>query len=122
LKAKGAAVVGSPKEVAEQSDIVFLIVGYPEDVRSVVLGQGGVLEGLKPGGIVVDMTTSDPALAKEIFDHATKKGISAIDAPVSGGDIGARNATLSIMVGGERSTVEAVRPLFECMGKNINYM
>ena len=122
LQAKGATVAGSPKEVAEQSDVVFLIVGYPADVRAVVLGKEGILQGLKPGGIVVDMTTSEPSLAKEIYEEAARKGISTIDAPVSGGDVGAKNAALSIMVGGDSHAVEAVRPLLNCMGKNINHM
>lgn len=115
-------MVRSPKEVAEQSDVVFLIVGYPADVREVVLGPQGVLQGLKPGGVVVDMTTSEPSLAIEIYEQAKKKGVSTVDAPVSGGDVGAKNAALSIMVGGDKDTVEAVRPLFNCMGKNIKYM
>lgn len=78
---------------------MFLIVGYPSDVREVVLGPQGVLSGLKPGGIVVDMTTSEPSLAREIYEAAKAKGVHSIDAPVSGGDVGARNAALSIMVG-----------------------
>lgn len=84
---------------AAASDVVFLIVGYPSDVREVVLGPQGVLAGLKPGGIVVDMTTSEPSLAREIYEAAKAKGVHSVDAPVSGGDVGARNAALSIMVG-----------------------
>ena len=87
-----------------------------------VLGPEGVLSGLRPGGVIVDMTTSEPSLAMEIFGKAGLQGISTVDAPVSGGDVGAKNAALSIMVGGEAATVEALRPLFMCMGKNVNYM
>lgn len=83
---------------AAASDVVFLIVGYPSDVREVVLGADGVLAGLRPGGVVVDMTTSEPALAREIYEAAAAKQVSSVDAPVSGGDVGARNAALSIMV------------------------
>jgi 3-hydroxyisobutyrate dehydrogenase len=122
LVEKGAKVAASPKEVAEQSDIVFTIVGYPKDVEEVILGSNGVLAGLKPGGIVVDMTTSKPSLAQQISQAALAKGCHSVDAPVSGGDIGAREARLSIMVGGEQNVVEAIEPLFKCMGTNIKYM
>jgi len=122
LKALGAIVCGSPKEVAEKSDVVFSIVGYPADVRDVVLGERGVLKGLKKGGIVVDLTTSEPKLAREIFDAAKAVGVGALDAPVSGGDVGAREARLSIMVGGEREVFDRVLPLLKCMGKNITLM
>jgi 3-hydroxyisobutyrate dehydrogenase len=116
---KGAAWAATPKAVAEQSDIVFAIVGFPKDVREVFLGAQGALAGIKAGGILVDMTTSEPSLAVEIAAAAKAKVVSAIDAPVSGGDIGAKNAALSIMVGGEKEAVAAVQPLFECMGKTI---
>lgn len=116
----GARVASSPKEVAENSDVVFTIVGYPKDVRDTYLGADGVLAGLKPNGVCVDMTTSQPSLAQEIATAAKSKNIFAVDAPVSGGDVGARNATLSIMVGGEEHIVEALKPLFSAMGKNIN--
>lgn len=115
----GAVWADSPRTVAERSDVVFSIVGYPHDVRDVVLGSDGVLSGLKSGGIIVDMTTSEPALAVEIADAAQQKGIGSLDAPVSGGDVGARNATLSIMVGGDNAAFEAVMPLLQCMGKTI---
>jgi 3-hydroxyisobutyrate dehydrogenase len=115
----GAAWAGTPKAVAERSDVVFAIVGYPRDVREVFLGQDGALAGSKPGTILVDMTTSEPTLAREIYAAAKSKGVASIDAPVSGGDVGAKNAALSIMVGGNFEAVEAVRPLFECMGKTI---
>lgn len=119
LIAKGAAWASSPREVAEKSDVIFSIVGFPSDVREVILGSAGALAGAKAGSVLVDMTTSEPSLAREIDASARAKGVFSLDAPVSGGDIGARNAALSIMVGGEATVVEAVRPLFECMGKSI---
>jgi 3-hydroxyisobutyrate dehydrogenase len=122
LKEKGAKVAGSPKEVAEDSDLVFTIVGFPSDVREVILGPMGVLAGLRKGGIVVDMTTSEPTLAKEIYASAKAKGIHSVDAPVSGGDVGAREAQLSIMIGGDEAVVRALEPLFNAMGKNVVYM
>jgi len=119
LLAEGAAWAESPKAVAEQSTIVFAIVGFPKDVREVFLGSRGALAGSCPGAILVDMTTSEPFLAREIYDAAKAKNVKAVDAPVSGGDVGAKNATLSIMVGGDATAVESVRPLLECMGKTI---
>lgn len=115
----GAQWADTPKKVAEQSDVVFAIVGFPADVREVFLGANGALAGSKSGNILVDMTTSQPSLAQEIYEAAKAKGVASIDAPVSGGDVGAKNAALSIMVGGDADAVEAVRPLFECMGKTI---
>ncbi|RUL88530.1 NAD(P)-dependent oxidoreductase [Tautonia sociabilis] len=119
LVQKGAAEAAGPKQVAEASDVIFTIVGYPKDVREVILGNDGVLAGAKPGSIIVDMTTSEPKLAEEIFLAARAKGVHAIDAPVSGGDVGAKEARLSIMIGGETEAVDTVRPLFELMGKTI---
>lgn len=115
----GAAWADSPRAVAERSDVVFAIVGFPKDVREVFLGPQGALGGSRPGSILVDMTTSEPSLAREIYEAAKAKGVGSLDAPVSGGDVGAREARLSIMVGGDAEVVEAVRPLFECMGKTI---
>jgi 3-hydroxyisobutyrate dehydrogenase len=115
----GAAWADTPKQVADRSDVVFAIVGFPKDVREVFLGPQGMLAGSKPGTILVDMTTSDPMLAREIYDASKAKGIQTLDAPVSGGDVGAKNATLSIMIGGDKEAVDAVTPLFECMGKTI---
>jgi 3-hydroxyisobutyrate dehydrogenase len=115
----GAAWADTPKKVAEQSDVVFAIVGFPKDVREVFLGEQGALAGSKAGTILVDMTTSEPSLAREIYDAAKKKGVHSVDAPVSGGDVGAKNAALSIMIGGDAEVVEALRPAFECMGKTI---
>ncbi|KAL5974304.1 hypothetical protein ACLOJK_030968 [Asimina triloba] len=117
----GARLVDSPLAVAAASDVVFTIVGYPSDVRSVILGPSGVLEGLRPGGVVVDMTTSEPSLAVAISEAATSKGCVSIDAPVSGGDRGARTGTLAIFAGGDEAEVRRLAPLFQCMGK-VNYM
>jgi 3-hydroxyisobutyrate dehydrogenase len=119
LVAAGATWANTPKAVAEQSNVVFAIVGFPCDVREVFLGPAGAAEGAKPGTILCDMTTSEPSLAREIFTAAKARGLGSVDAPVSGGDVGARNAALSIMVGGEAEVVEAIRPLLECMGKTI---
>jgi 3-hydroxyisobutyrate dehydrogenase len=115
----GAAWAPTPKQVAEQSDVVFAIVGFPKDVREVFLGPTGAFAGSRPGTVLVDMTTSEPSLAREIYDAVRAKGVLSVDAPVSGGDVGAKNAALSIMVGGDKDVVEAVRPLLECMGKTI---
>ena len=122
LREKGATVASSPKEVAENSDVVFTIVGFPADVREVILGDDGALGGIAPGGIIVDMTTSEPSLAKEVYDAGQAKGVHCIDAPVSGGDVGAREARLSIMIGGDEAAVKAVDPLFQAMGKNITHL
>ena len=116
LVAKGASWADSPAQVAEASDVVFSIVGYPDDVREIMFGPRGVLAAVRPGGVVVDMTTSEPALAIEIANAAADRGAAAVDAPVSGGDIGARNGTLSIMVGGEAATVDALAPLWSVLG------
>jgi 3-hydroxyisobutyrate dehydrogenase len=116
---RGAKWADSPKEVASNSDIIFAIVGYPQDVRAVFLGSDGALAGAAPGSLLVDMTTSEPSLAREIYEAAKTWGVDSIDAPVSGGDIGAREARLSIMVGGDKGAVDRARPLFECMGKTI---
>ncbi len=119
LVADGATLAASVSDVAKSADIVITIVGFPEDVDSVYLAEDGILANAKSGSLVIDMTTSSPALAKRIADAAREKGIGALDAPVSGGDIGAREARLSIMVGGESEDFERAMPLFEIMGKNI---
>jgi len=119
LLGKGATWADNPKAVAEASDCVFTIVGYPTDVRTVLLGEDGVLAGSRPGMIVADMTTSEPSLAVEIANAAVEKGVASIDAPVSGGDVGAREARLSIMIGGDKEAVEALQPCWEAMGKTI---
>ena len=119
---KGASWCLNPKEVAEKSDIIFTIVGFPHDVESVYLGENGVLSSTKKGVIVVDMTTSEPSLAQKIYEEAKKKSVASIDAPVSGGDVGAKNGTLAIMVGGDKATYDKIFPFLELMGKNIAYM
>ncbi len=119
LVEKGAVWVNSPREVVEKSDIVFTVLGFPEDVREVYFGREGILEAVRPGVILVDMTTTEPSLAGEIYLAAKERGAFAVDAPVSGGDMGARNATLSIMTGGDREVVEAIQPILEAMGKNL---
>ena len=119
---KGASWCLNPKEVAEKSDIIFTIVGFPHDVESVYLGENGVLSSTKKGAIVIDMTTSEPSLAQKIYEEAKKKNVASIDAPVSGGDVGAKNGTLAIMVGGDKATYDKIFPFLELMGKNIAYM
>jgi len=115
----GATWADNPRAVAAESDIIFTMVGFPQDVRTVYFGEAGILAGARSGTVLVDMTTTDPTLSREIAKRASAKGLAAMDAPVSGGDVGARNATLSIMVGGDRRAVQAVVPLFELMGKTI---
>jgi 3-hydroxyisobutyrate dehydrogenase len=115
----GASWAGSPREVAEHADIVFAIVGFPRDVREVFLGEQGALGACRSGMILVDMSTSEPSLAREIASRAQEKGVASLDAPVSGGDVGAKNATLSIMAGGDAHAFARVKPLFERMGKTI---
>jgi 3-hydroxyisobutyrate dehydrogenase len=119
LLAKGAAWADSPGAVAEASDVVFTMVGFPSDVREVYLGNRGVLSGVRKGSILVDMTTTEPSLAQEIYSAARSKDVHSVDAPVSGGDVGAREARLSIMVGGDQGAVDTVMPLFQAMGKTI---
>jgi 3-hydroxyisobutyrate dehydrogenase len=118
----GAQWCSNPKEVAEKSDVVFTIVGFPNDVKEVYLGENGILNGIKEGTILVDMTTSEPTLAQLIYEEAKKKGAHSIDAPVSGGDVGARQGTLAIMTGGDKDVYDKVLPFFELMGKNIAYL
>ena len=117
---EGAKWADTPREVAEASDIVFAIVGYPADVRDVFLNvDTGAVAGSRAGGVLVDMTTSEPSLAIEIAEAAKAVGAEVLDAPVSGGDIGAKNGTLSIMIGGDAGTVAKVMPCFEKIGKTI---
>jgi 3-hydroxyisobutyrate dehydrogenase len=116
---KGAQWADSPQAVAAQAQVIFSMVGYPRDVRDVYFGDGGVLADAKAGSVAIDMTTTEPSLSKEIYAAAKAKGVDAIDAPVSGGDVGARNATLSIMVGGDAKAVERVMPLLQILGKTI---
>jgi 3-hydroxyisobutyrate dehydrogenase len=122
LVKSGAIWHDSPRSVAGASQIVFTMVGFPADVAAVVMGEDGVLAGMEPGGILVDMTTSSPALAHEIFAAAAERGIAALDAPVSGGDVGAREATLSIMVGGSSDVFAVLLPIFRLLGKTVSHM
>ena len=116
---RGAQWAENPRQLAEQSDIVFAIVGFPHDVRAVLLGDDGALAGAAPGSVLVDMTTSEPSLAVEVAELAQAKGVGSVDAPVSGGDVGAKEARLSIMIGGDAEVVAAVMPCFEVMGKTL---
>lgn len=115
----GAVWRDSPGDVAANSGVVITIVGYPADVEEVYLGDGGIIERAHSGTYLVDMTTSEPSLAVRIHEAANAKGQHALDAPVSGGDVGAREARLSIMVGGDEQAFNALRPIFEIMGANI---
>ena len=121
LVASGAHACDSPGSVAEKCDVIFAIVGFPKDVETVFLGSNGIVEKAKSGSIIVDMTTSTPDLAKKIALVAIEKGLHSLDAPVSGGDVGAKSGRLSIMVGGERDIFDRILPLFELMGSNIVY-
>jgi 3-hydroxyisobutyrate dehydrogenase len=116
---RGASWAGSPHDVGAAAEIVFTMVGFPADVREVYFGETGVLAASRPGQIFVDLTTTLPALAVEIAQTAAARGARSLDAPVSGGDVGAKNGTLSIMVGGEAEVLERSRPLLERMGKTI---
>ncbi len=120
LLARGAKWADTPRQVAEQSDVVFAIVGFPKDVRHVFLSpEQGALSGSKSGNILVDMTTSEPSLAVEMHEAAAARGVHMLDAPVSGGDKGAREGILSIMIGGDARVVEALQPCWQAMGKTI---
>jgi 3-hydroxyisobutyrate dehydrogenase len=121
LLAAGAAWVETPEQVAQAADIVATMVGTPADVRSVYLGEAGVLAGARPGAVLVDFTTSEPALAREIHSRAHERSVMALDAPVSGGDVGAREATLSIMVGGERAVFDALESFWTLLGSRSVY-
>ncbi len=119
LVARGARWCDSPAEAADGADLAISIVGMPGDVEAVHLGELGTLAATNPPKVVVDMTTSSPALARTIAERARARGTGAVDAPVSGGDVGARNATLSIMVGGDEAAVAAALPAFERLGKTV---
>ncbi|WP_280771068.1 NAD(P)-dependent oxidoreductase [Salipaludibacillus daqingensis] len=119
LLAEGANWCNTVGELAKAVDIVITIVGYPHDVQEVYQGENGILAQAKQGTFVIDMTTSKPGLAHDIFDEAKQKGIHALDAPVSGGDIGARDANLTIMVGGEEGAFQQMQPIFQLMGTNV---
>lgn len=122
LVSEGAVWCDSPAEIAKQSDFIFSIVGFPVDVEEVILGSSGALGSAKEGAIIIDMTTSEPSLAARITEEAHKKGVLVLDAPVSGGDLGAREGKLAIMVGGDKVAYDKILPLFQIMGENIAYM
>lgn len=115
----GATLCTTNKGVAERADIIFLMVPDTPQVQEVLFGENGVVQGLTPGKIVVDMSSISPIATKKFGAKVLAKGCEYLDAPVSGGEVGAKNATLSIMVGGKQETFDTVKPLFECMGKNI---
>lgn len=117
----GALWADSPAIASEKKDIIFTMVGFPKDVEEVYFGEEGIFKTAKEGSIVVDMTTSQPSLAQKIYEAAKERGIKSLDAPVSGGDIGARNGTLSIMVGGDEAVFHEMLPIFQLFGSNIVY-
>ncbi len=119
VEAKGAEWSDDIAGAVRGSRFVVTIVGFPDDVRDVYLGPGGIVASASPGSILIDMTTSQPSLAREIYERAAAAGMSALDAPVSGGDVGARDGTLSIMVGGDPDTFETALPLLQVVGKTI---
>jgi len=119
LVADGAIVCDSIKECVQDKDMIITIIGFPKDVENVYFNADGVLAHAKKGAYIVDMTTTSPKLAKKIYNLAKEKALHALDAPVSGGDIGAKNATLAIMVGGDKEAFETCKPAFEAMGENI---
>ncbi len=110
------------RDAVADAEFVFVMVGYPSDVEQVFCGPEGILENVQPGTVVVDMTTSSPTLAQKLYALGKEKGVAVLDAPVSGGDKGAREATLSIMVGGDEEAFRKVLPLLECMGKSVLLM
>ncbi|WP_221388231.1 NAD(P)-dependent oxidoreductase [Clostridium perfringens] len=118
---EGANFYPTIKECVSGCDAVITIVGFPKDVEEVYFGENGILENVKEGTYVIDMTTSSPKLAVEIFEKAKEKGVKALDAPVTGGDIGAKNGTLTILVGGEEEDYKACLPILKAMGTNIHY-
>lgn len=121
LIVRGAVWSDSIQSLVKKANLIISMVGFPKDVEQVYLGPNGVLENAKPGTLAIDMTTSDPVLAITLYEQGKAKGIQVLDAPVSGGDLGARNATLSIMVGGDHPVFERILPVLEIMGKNIIY-
>lgn len=119
LLAEGARWANSPSRVAQQAEVVFTMVGFPNDVEEVYLGPEGIFAGAAPGLVAVDLTTSSPVLAKKLAALGEEKGLAILDAPVSGGDIGAREGRLSVMVGGAQAVFEKMQPLFSLMGQTI---
>lgn len=122
LAAAGAVAAGSPAEVAGQSDVIFTMLPGPDEVEQVVLDPGGLAEAMRPGSLLIDCTTSKPVLARRLAERLRERGSGALDAPVSGGDVGARDGTLSIMVGGTEGDFQRALPLLQVLGKNINRM
>lgn len=122
IVAEGATWCEDVKSIARQCDLIFTIIGVPADVESVYLNEDGLVNHAKKGTILVDMTTSTPDLAKRIYEAGTPKGLKCLDAPVTGGDVGAKNGTLTIMVGGDQETFNEISPILELMGKTIVYM
>ena len=119
LVERGARWCDTPAAAAADAAVAVTMVGFPADVREVILGEQGVLAAAAPGTLLIDMTTSEPSLAREIHDAAAARGVEAVDAPVSGGDVGAREATLVIMAGGSETAFERARPLFDVLGRTI---
>ncbi|MBC1938603.1 NAD(P)-dependent oxidoreductase [Listeria welshimeri] len=119
LLTKGAKWIDTPQALAKKVDVLISMVGYPKDVEELYLGQNGFLKNLSAGAVAIDMTTSSPVLAKKIAEAFREKGIGALDAPVSGGDIGAKNGTLAIMVGGAEDVFLKVKPIFEILGSSV---
>lgn len=122
LLTEGATWQNSPKEIAESSNVIITMLGYPKDVEEIYFGNQGLIENSKLGTYLIDMTTSSPLLAKQIAQVAQSNGLYTLDAPVSGGDIGAREAKLSIMVGGDEKAYNAIKPIFEVLGTNIQHL
>lgn len=120
LEQDGAMIVDTIKEAVTGADVVISIVGYPEDVEQIYFSEDGILANAAPGTIVIDMTTSSPALAVKIAEQAQANGLVSLDAPVTGGDLGAKNGTLAILVGGQEQAFADVKPLFEAMGRSIS--
>jgi 3-hydroxyisobutyrate dehydrogenase len=121
LEAEGAAVAASPREVAANSRMIITMVSDSPDVQEVVAGPEGVLDGIRPGSVVMDMSTISPQVERDLDRQLQEKGCALVDAPVSGGDVGAQNATLAIMAGGDREAFDRAVPIFETMGKTITY-
>ncbi len=121
VASEGAKWCDTIADCVKDADAVITMVGYPKDVEEVYFGEQGILANVKPGTYVIDMTTTSPKLSVRIYEQAKEKGIVALDAPVSGGDVGAKNGTLAIMVGGDKEAFDACMPLFQAMGNNIVY-
>ena len=119
LIVEGAKWATTPREISQQTNVIISMVGYPSDVEEIYLGEQGLIENANEGTLLIDMTTSTPSLAVKIAKEAKRKGMHALDAPVSGGDIGARDAKLTIMVGGDHDSFEMILPILECIGSNI---